>query len=79
MGILGEVFDTLSGLLAEGGLEDPTFRRMVEVYREVTQDLNCHSEYERMLAGLMKHAGSAAYGEAGDRLPSQRPVRFSFL
>ena len=60
MQILSEVADTLSALLADRGPEDPTFQRMVSVYRDVTELLGCREPYEQLVSGLLAAAPHSA-------------------
>jgi hypothetical protein len=49
-----EVIDVLLALRAEGGSEDPTFRRMVDYYRKVAEVLGQRAAYDAIVAGVLQ-------------------------
>ncbi len=53
MAMIAEVSETLLALLSEFGATDPTFQRMVSVYRDVAEQLGCRAEYEDVLRGML--------------------------
>jgi len=78
MDMFGDVSDTLVALLEDHGVADPTFQRMVGVYRDVADALGARRDYERTVTALLGghvttiSAGPPMIVVAGDRRGARR-------